>query len=83
MPADTEDNSHTPHTAVRNPYAATMPTYKEALLSEASDNSNRLGINTFQVIHLLNKSDNNETKDTSSVASDSMEAQTNRTICQG
>lgn len=82
MPADTEDNSHSPHMAVRNPYTATMPTYKEALLSEASDTSNCLGINTFQVIHLLNKSNNNETNDISSVASDSTEAQTNRTILQ-
>jgi hypothetical protein len=36
-----------------NPYDK-KPSYKDILLSKVTDDSNRMGINTFQLIHLLN-----------------------------
>jgi hypothetical protein len=88
MPADTEENSHSPNTAVRNPYVATVqnnpyvttpPTYKDILLSDAKDSSNRLGINTFKVLHLLHKKRLNKEQDTLSVDSASTDNQANTT----
>jgi len=43
-------NSH-----IDNPYDK-KPSYKDVLLSKVTDDSNRMGINTFQLIHLLNNS---------------------------
>jgi hypothetical protein len=40
---------------VTNPYIH-RPSYKDILLSKVTDDSNRMGINTFQLIHLLNSS---------------------------
>lgn len=42
-----------------NPYDR-KPSYKDVLLSKVTDDSNRMGINTFQLLHLLNKSRNQE-----------------------
>jgi hypothetical protein len=39
-----------------NPYLP-KPSYKDALLATVSDDTNRMGVNTFKLIHLLKKSD--------------------------
>lgn len=39
-----------------NPYVL-KKTYKDALLSEVEDASNKLGVDTFKLLHLINKSD--------------------------
>lgn len=43
----------------KNPYLP-KPSYKDALLDAVLDTTNRMGINTFKLIHLLKKSDNNK-----------------------
>jgi hypothetical protein len=62
------------------------PTYKDALVSKVTDDSNRMGLNTFQLIHFLNSSkpgniatenSNHEQEETQSVDSEGMDRQGN------
>lgn len=48
----------TPH-QINNPYLPTrsLKTYKDALLSEVEDASNKLGVDTFKLLYLINKSE--------------------------
>jgi hypothetical protein len=47
------------------------PSYKDALLDTVSDPTNRMGVNTFKLIHLLKKSEN--TKDNTQASRDDVD----------
>lgn len=76
-----QDSSHP------NPYASTKkPSYKDVLLSQVDDQMNRMGIDTFHLIHLLKKSQSSSqesqsvTHDDLSVSSASTNPQNNVTM---
>jgi len=60
-----------------NPYGHRHPSYKDALLSETTDNNNRLGINTFQLLYRLHKDKHYAEDDGDSIASESTDQQQN------
>jgi hypothetical protein len=60
-----------------NPYITKPCTYKDALLMDVADSSNRLGVNTFQLIHRLGQHKSNDIEDDSSEKSTATENQDN------
>jgi hypothetical protein len=74
MQEDTERHNST----AGNPYIGKPPSYKDALLSDAQEESNRIGINTFKLIHLIQKGQNTADDDMS-VSSDATNPKTNTT----
>lgn len=73
-----QEPTETTHT--RNPFAPVhISTYKDALLADSSDSTNRLGVNTFKLIHLLCKKNKAGQDEEISVASDTTDPQNNKT----
>lgn len=62
---------------VVNPYGERHLSYKDALLSEMADSSNRLGINTFQLLHRLNRAKSHEGEEVDSNSSEMTDQQNN------
>ena len=62
--ANAASQHHGPSTGT-NPYKASR-SYKDALLAEVEDASNRLAVDTFKLIHLLNRSESLRTEETHS-----------------
>lgn len=69
--------------SVENPYVP-KKSYKDALLAEVEDASNKLGVDTFKLIHLINKSEedyeaptDSKNTDDGSIGSDSTKEKTN------
>lgn len=73
-------NSHAdaPLSPLKNSYSTITPSYKDALLSE-SGSSNRMGINTFKLLHLLQKKQNIADIDAGN-ESDDTNPQTNKEV---
>jgi hypothetical protein len=61
---------------MENPYLP-KPSYKDALLATVSDDTNRMGVNTFKLIHLLKKTDHR--KETEQVNDGHQEDDSSRT----
>jgi hypothetical protein len=63
---------------VENPYIGKKPSYRDALLANAKEETNRIGINTFKLIHLLQR-EHKAGNDEISVSSDTTNPKTNTT----
>jgi PPE-repeat protein len=67
------------NTGTLNPYnTGSKMSYKDALLQESSDTSNRLGIHSFKLLHLLNRNKDKESE-TASTGSDDTNRKDNTT----
>lgn len=66
---------------IDNPYDK-QPSYRDVLLSKVTDDSNRLGINTFQLTHLLNREDRNNKVSSEPQCTDEQSATSEKTAPQ-